>query len=351
MKNVLMFWAFCLTILLNACVKDAVVEAPGEQFLGVIQPYNGEKTPDDIVIDIDDLTEEEQRQLTETLSNASYQDHIDKSWTPGLGLRSLPSSYRISTRYTGRPYAGQVGNSCQAHAGATAMNAWWQKKNDYAFGPGVDGFPHDWQRSPYYIYNMSPLINYWTVSAPLNVLKYYGATHLKCFPEKGKVGSDPAFGLNTYHDIVNHAINNLALRNFKDPGAQTWAYVNGSNQWSIPSVNWGNLDLDQIKKAVSNKQVVLLRFALVDDNNMLPLTKKYDYRGNSIDAFKYENKEKVSLTKWHVVAIIGYDNNWDAFYCQNSWGANAYGMDTQGAYWMTYETVKQRADQAAYILD
>lgn len=290
------------------------------------------------------------------------EDHTDKEYEASKNSNKLKlnlGSYYISRRYIGNPLPSQISNSCQSHATSYAMNAFWQLKNDAnpSFSAGTNGRPLNWQRSPYFIYHHQPIFAYWTAYTGLDVAKTRGCTHYGVMPGTPNLSTfvkDLTFGISNWQEMLTKATI-LKIKN--------WYFVNGSNTWSTPispgSWIWWTSYLDQlqIKLAIKSNRPVLVRFALKDGapNNGLPTTKNWPGLPPTDPVFNEPHRNNTSLTKWHVVLIVGFDDDKQLFYCQNSWGHGATGvangMNGMGGFYMTYNTLKYRADQATYIYD
>lgn len=283
------------------------------------------------------------------LGDTAMQNHTDLNWEriKNNPVSSLAASYYIDRCKIGEPYIetymGQTSpgqgnsNSCQSFAAAVAHNEYVMTK--FNAGKCLSTMNQNWRRSPWYIFYKSPIVNYWAVSSALNTLYYYGATHLTCMP--GYNGSvfywapDPAFGINTLADVENKALD-LKISD------KSWSWVTGSNTSTTPIYGCAtrNFDLAQIKNAISHNRVVLVRFAVMTTGDPIPTNGSYIWDTN-------DNCNK-NITKYHVVAIVGYDDANSTFYCQNSWGAGGK-MNVKGCFYMKYNTLQARGDQAAYI--
>lgn len=290
------------------------------------------------------------------LNDNKMEDHTDWEWERNKDnvMPDAPAIAYIDRRYIGNPLPAQISNSCQSHAASYAHNAWWQKKNDAnpSFAAGTNGRPRNWQRSPYFIYYYQPYLNYWTAYTGLNVLKNMGCTHYGVMPGAPSLYSffpDAQFGINNWQNMLDVS---------KQLKITSWSFVSGSNNAPTPAMpaTIANvsffLNHDQIKNAIRNNRPVMVRFALVNGgaNSGLPVVTNYPGRSNE-PVFRYENQSNNSLSKWHVVLIVGYDDLTQTYYCQNSWGQNANGMNSMGGFYMTYSTLYWRGDQATYIND
>lgn len=333
---------FLFVLLLSSCQSEEETVTESESYTEIFKENFYET-----------LSAEEKELYDTQMSDVSYESHTDHDYFDNETERvgALQASYSISRRYLGLPYHAQNGPTCQSHAAAMALDAWWQKRNDNDpnYSEGVDGRPFDWKRSPYFVKwcmqgNPWDALLYFSLPAALNSVKYHGATHLVCMPDEGVWAPDPTFGLNSWEDVYWNARNNLSLWN----NSANWAWIAGSNESAIPAIRPSNnrLNLDQIKAAVSNDEPVLIRFALVNGGTS---------SGTNVNPNNHvmdePNTNNTHLALWHVVLIIGYNDDSQRFYCQNSWGTNSSGMNAGGCYYMTYETVRHRADQAAYIMN